>query len=106
MSRPTVAFSCRLPQEIVEALKRSCAIANRSQPQLLEAFIQDFEDIWLPRFNVEERRRYDALLMSPIEAREIRRRAMAAGAKPAEQPTANETPHLLGAAEHSKEDAA
>ena len=72
----TVNFSCRLVPEVPEALRRLTVITRRSQPQLLESLILNFENRWLLCFTDEERRRYEAGSMNYSEAIEIRRRAL------------------------------
>ena len=72
----TVNFSCRLVPEVPEALRRLTVITRRSQPQLLESLILNFENRWLSCFTDEERRRYEAGSMNYAEAIEIRRRAL------------------------------
>ena len=72
----TVNFSCRLVPEVPEALRRLTVITRRSQPQLLESLILNFENRWLSCFTDEERRRYEAGSMNYVEAFEIRRRAL------------------------------
>jgi hypothetical protein len=72
----TVNFSCRLVPEVPEALRRLTVITRRSQPQLLESLILNFENRWLSCFTDEERRRYEAGSMNYAEAIEIRRLAL------------------------------
>jgi hypothetical protein len=85
-TRATVNFTTRFDPAVREALRRLTVVTGCSQPQLLESLILNLEEVWLNRFDEAERKRYDNLLMSAVEAREIRRRAMAAG-KPAEPPS-------------------
>jgi hypothetical protein len=73
-ARATVNYNCRLAPEVPEAIRRLAAISNRSQPQILQSLILNFEELWLKRFAPDERQRYEACLMSHLEAREIRRR--------------------------------
>jgi hypothetical protein len=105
MSRATVAFTCRLPIEVVEALKRQAAMSGWSQPKLIESFALELEDRWLRRFNAEERARYEGKFMSVAEAMEIRRRSMkGAGEHAPREPEA--MADRLPVAAHATEDAA
>ena len=76
MPTATVNFSCRLVPEVPEVLRRLSVITRRSQPQLLESLILNFENRWLSCFTDEERRGYEAGSMNYAEAFEIRRRAL------------------------------
>lgn len=74
MATPRKSVQVRLPTEACEKLGRLCVITKRSQAQLIEIFVRNWESAWLDRFTAEERERYLSGSMTFDEAGKIRQR--------------------------------
>jgi hypothetical protein len=79
---PRKAVHVDIPEPAYEALGRLCVITARSQAQLTEIFIRNWEKSWLDRMNSEEKQRYLAHEMTFEEAGAIRQRASMASPTP------------------------
>ena len=75
MSKPTVAFSCRVAPEVQEALRRATALTGWSQAQLIESLVLNLQGRWLERFSADERQRYESCAIDRAEFVELCRRA-------------------------------
>jgi hypothetical protein len=84
MAIPRKSVQVRLPMEAYEKLGRLCVISKRSQAQLVEILVRNWESAWLDRFTAEERERYLSSSMAFEEARKILQRASRASPPPQE----------------------
>jgi hypothetical protein len=82
MAVPRKNVMVRIPEPAYEMLGRLCVITHRSQAQLVEIFLRNWETTWLDRFTAEERARYFAGEMTFDEAGKIRRRDSVASPPP------------------------
>jgi hypothetical protein len=77
MAVPRKNVMVRIPEPAHAMLERLCGITHRSQAQLIEIFLRNWETTWLDRFTAEEKARYLAGEMDFSEAGKIRQRATA-----------------------------
>jgi hypothetical protein len=75
MAIPRKIVQVRLPVEAYDKLGRLCAITKRSQAQLIEILVRNWESAWLDRFTAEERETYLSKSMTFEGARKILQRA-------------------------------